>query len=120
MSGFLHVLSAVYAGVPDNLGAIFLFFIINPVLIKLEDVCTTQVAKISCLDGIGILGFLWGLTWIYPCVPWFAYTALRLPVETNAVMPFSFVEQFGSHAVMGVAALGGIFWAFSEELSGRK
>lgn len=107
------MLSALYAGVPDNLGAIFLFFAVNPILITLEDVCRTRVGKSSRLDGIGFLNILWGLAWVYVCVPWFAYTASRLPVETNAVMPFSFVEEFGSHFAISVVALGGVFWAFS-------
>ncbi|KAJ6040800.1 hypothetical protein N7444_009705 [Penicillium canescens] len=112
LSGFLHLLSAVYAGVSDNLGAIFLFFITIPLMITLEDVYRDRVGGTTHSGRMGILGFLWGLAWLYVCVPWFAYAALRLPVNTNAVMPFSFVERFGSQAVMGAVVSGGLLWAF--------
>ncbi|CAG8896927.1 unnamed protein product [Penicillium egyptiacum] len=111
LSGFLHLLSAVYAGVPDSLGAIFLFFITVPLLIMLEDAYRVRVGGTTHSRRMDTLGFLWALAWLYACVPWFAYTALRLPVNKNAMMPFSFVESFGSQAVMTMVLSGGIIWA---------
>ncbi|KAJ5612754.1 hypothetical protein N7510_005948 [Penicillium lagena] len=108
-------MSAAYAGVPDSLGAIFLFFITIPVMITLEDVYRTRVCGTSPLEPMGSLGFLWELAWLYVCVPWFAYTALRLPVRTSAVMPFSFVEEFGSQVVIGAVISGRILWTFVGE-----
>ena len=81
-------------------------------MITLEDVYRNRVGGTTRSGQTGIIGFLWGLAWVYVCVPWFAYTALRLPVNTNAVMPFSFVERFGSQAVTGAVVSGGILWAF--------
>lgn len=112
ISGVLHVFSAVYAGVLDSLVGIFMFFVTVPFFIIIEDVCKSRWSGTSHLRSVGALGFLWGLAWLYVCSPWFGYTALRLPVETNPVMPFSFVEVFGIQAVMGAVVSGWLTWVF--------
>ncbi|KAL2815870.1 hypothetical protein BDW59DRAFT_166604 [Aspergillus cavernicola] len=109
LSGFLHLLSAAYAGVPDNLGAIFLFFVGNATAITVEEVCRPRAGRNSQMIW-SFLAFLCELMWFYVSAPWFAYTALRLPVEKNAMMPFSFVEEFGSRAMTGVVVSGWTLW----------
>ncbi|KAF9890732.1 hypothetical protein FE257_005598 [Aspergillus nanangensis] len=111
LSGVFHVLSAAYAGVP-GLGAIYLFFLANSVVITVETVYRARLDGSERPGRMNWPGFLWKLTWPYVCLPWFAYPALRLPVKKNAVMPFSFVEEFGSPAVLGMLAAGGIVWRF--------
>ncbi|KAL2831309.1 membrane bound O-acyl transferase family-domain-containing protein [Aspergillus pseudoustus] len=129
LSGILHMLSAVYAGVPDNVGAIFLFFAMQPVAIIAEHSILGMVhaperhgndRRSNAHDderkerrGRGwqlLLGPAWTLLWFYLSAPWFAYTALRLPVETNAAMPFSFVEAFGPRVMAGVVCLSWLSW----------
>ncbi|KAL3485493.1 membrane bound O-acyl transferase family-domain-containing protein [Aspergillus germanicus] len=89
ISGILHMLSAIYAGVPENMGAILLFFVGNAAAIVVEDVFRPRprAGRDSEAVWIRFLGFLGLLTWTYVSVPLFAYTALRIPVETNEVMP---------------------------------
>ncbi|KAL4984138.1 membrane bound O-acyl transferase family-domain-containing protein [Aspergillus falconensis] len=113
MSGVLHMLSAVYAGVPDNLGAIFLFFVGNAAAIVVEDACRPRPSRNARRRWDRPLGFLGMLAWFYVSAPWFAYTALRLPVETNELMPFSFVEAFGSRVMMGVVVSGWAIWTMT-------
>ncbi|KAL4899813.1 hypothetical protein BDW74DRAFT_183300 [Aspergillus multicolor] len=112
ISGILHMLSAVYAGVPDNIGAIMLFFVGNAAAIVVEDLvrCRPQSDKDTNSPWTRGLGLLCLLTWAYVSVPLFAYTALRLPVETNEVMPISFVEEVGWRAVAGVVFAGWTGW----------
>jgi hypothetical protein len=104
------MLSAAYAGVFDSLGWIFLFFTSTPLMIKIEDVFKTQSKGTLHIRGVRIPGFMWGLCWLYVCVPFFAYTGLRLPVETNVVMPFSLVETFGSFPVFGILITCAFLW----------
>ncbi|KAL4944605.1 membrane bound O-acyl transferase family-domain-containing protein [Aspergillus oleicola] len=136
LSGVLHMLSAVYAGVPGRTGAIFLFFFLNSVVIIVEDFLSKparqgqeQGKKVGPrsssrtdrpVGGKGgdrgsFLRFIWAFTWFYVSTPLFAYTALRLPVEKNAVMPVSFVEIFGALPMVGVAVgLGWVIWAVTD------
>jgi hypothetical protein len=112
LSGILHMLSAVYAGVPDNIGAILLFFVGNAVAIVVEDLVRPRprAGRDSDTAWTRFLAFFSLLTWTYVSVPLFAYTALRLPVETNEVMPVSFVEEVGWRAMAGVVSAGWAGW----------
>jgi hypothetical protein len=115
ISGILHMLSAIYAGVPDNLGAILLFFVGNAAAIVVEDLVRPrpQAGWDSETAWTRLLGFLGLLAWTYVSVPLFAYTALRLPVETNEVMPVSLVEEVGGRAVAGVVIVGWAGWSLA-------
>lgn len=107
------MLSAVYAGVPDNIGAIMLFFVGNAAAIVVEDLIRPRprADRDSDTAWTPYLSFLSLLTWTYLSVPLFAYTALRLPVETNEVMPFSLVEEAGWRVTAGVVSAGWAGWA---------
>ncbi|KAJ5091013.1 hypothetical protein N7532_009697 [Penicillium argentinense] len=112
ISGILHMLSAIYAGVPDNIGAIMLFFVGNAAAIVAEDLVRTRprADRDSDTAWTRFLGFLSLLAWTYVSVPLFAYTALRLPVETDEVMPVRFVEEVGWRVIAGVVSVGWTGW----------
>ncbi|KAJ0415691.1 membrane bound O-acyl transferase family-domain-containing protein [Aspergillus carlsbadensis] len=115
ISGILHVLSAIYAGVPDNIGAIFLFFVGNAAAIVVEDVVRPRPPPRARRDSDEtawscFLGFLGLLAWTFVSVPLFAYTALRIPVQTNVVMPVSLVERVGGRVVAGGVFAGWVAW----------
>ncbi|KAL2793375.1 hypothetical protein BJX66DRAFT_338835 [Aspergillus keveii] len=118
ISGILHMLSAIYAGVPDNIGAILLFFVGNAAAIVVEDVLRPRSRTGRGKDSETIWGRLIGslglLLWAYVSVPLFAYTALRIPVETNEVMPVSLVEEVGGRVVAGGVFVGWIGWTMVE------
>jgi hypothetical protein len=101
----------VYADVLESLWALFLFFFTVPFWVKVEDLLIAQSGGKSHSGGANLLNFVFSMTWLYVCTPWFGYMMLRLPIETNAVMPFSFVEEFGIQAVMGTVALGLLLWS---------
>lgn len=106
------MLSAVYAGVPENIGAIMLFFLGNAAAIVVEDLVRTRDRgdKEPITMWTRFLSFSSLLAWTYVSVPLFAYTALRLPIETNEVMPASFVEEVGWGVTAGVASIGWAGW----------
>jgi hypothetical protein len=112
ISGILHMLSAIYAGVADNIGAIMLFFVGNATAIFIEDLVRprSRADRDSDTAWTRFLGFLGLLTWTYVSVPLFAYTALRLPVETNEIMPVSLVEEVGWRVIAGVVTAGWAGW----------
>jgi hypothetical protein len=114
ISGILHMLSAIYAGVPENTGAILLFFVGNAAAMVVEDLVRPRPRAGGGRDSESAwtrsLGFLGLLSWTYVSVPLFAYTALRIPVETNEVMPLSLVEQVGGRIVAGGVFAGWVGW----------
>ncbi|CEJ62383.1 hypothetical protein PMG11_10884 [Penicillium brasilianum] len=112
ISGILHVLCAIYAGLPDNLGAIMLFFVGQSAAIVVQELVSPRprAGKDSDTPWTRFLNFLSLLTWFYVSMPLLAYTALRMPVETNEFMPLSFVEEVGWQAMAGVISAGWAGW----------
>lgn len=111
------MLSAIYAGLPDNVGTIMLFFVSNATVISIEDFIRPRSRGDKDSDTAWTR-FLWVLsllTWTYMSVPLFAYTALRLPVETNEIMPVSLVEKVGWRVMAGVATVGWAGWTLLGE-----
>ncbi|KAF3384735.1 Acetyltransferase pyr8 [Penicillium rolfsii] len=105
ISGILHMLSAIYA---ENIGAIFLFFVGNAAAILVEDVVRPRRTRDSESAWSRFLGFLSSLVWTYVSVPLFAYTALRIPVEVNEVMPLNLVDEVGGKVVARTGLVGSI------------
>jgi hypothetical protein len=49
-----------------------------------------------------IVGYVWVISWLCVCAPWYNYPSLRVPAEKASPIPFSLVERVGMQCAVTI------------------